>query len=86
MTCGPKPKPVHTKETLHTLCVTRGPLSIYKLFAQVYGGAKDDDLNSKHKNISNLQKGVNLYNLVLDPFKGKSRCVIMDVGIFPGGD
>ena len=78
MICGPKPKPIRTGTMLHTLCITHGPLSTYKLFAQVHGGGKDDYINSKHKNTSNLQKWVTLYNLMLEPFKGKDRCVIMD--------
>ena len=79
MTCGPKPKPIHTGATLHTLCVTHGPLSTYKVFARVYGGAKDEDpSNNKHTNTTNLQKWVNLYNLILEPLKGKWRCVTID--------
>ena len=79
MICGPKPKPIRTQATLHTSCVTHGPLSTYKVFAQVYGGAKNEDLsNNKHTNTTNLQKWVNLYNLILEPFKGKGRCVTMD--------
>ena len=55
MTCGPEPKPIRMGATLHTLCVTHGPLSTYKVFARVYGGAKDEDLsNTKHANTSNL--------------------------------
>ena len=79
MTCGPEPKPIRTGATLHTLCVTHGPLSTYNVFAWVYGGAKNKDLsNTKHANTSNPQKWVNLYNLMLSPFKGKGRCVTMD--------
>ena len=80
MICGPKPKPIHTGATLHTLCVIRGPLSTYKVFACVYNGGKDEDLisNNKHTNTTNLLKWANLYNLVLEPFKGKGRCVTMD--------
>ena len=44
----------------------------------MYGGAKDEDLNSKHTNTLNLQKWMNLYNCMLEPFKGKYRCVTMD--------
>ena len=44
----------------------------------MYGGTIDDDLNSKHTNTSNLQKRVNLYNLMVEPFKGEGRCVTMD--------
>jgi hypothetical protein len=36
MTIGPEPKPIRTGATLHTVCVTHGPLSTYKLFARVY--------------------------------------------------
>ena len=79
MACGPEPKPIRTSATLHTLCVTHGPLSKYKVFARVYGGAKDEDLSStKHANTSNLQKWVNLYNIMLEPFKGKGRYVTID--------
>ena len=79
MTMGPDPKPIRTGATLHTLCVTEGDLKTYKLYARVYGGAKDDDLsNKRHENTSNLQKWINLYNLMLEPFKGKGRGVTMD--------
>ena len=44
----------------------------------MYGGAKDDDLDGTHTNTSNLQKWVNLYDMILKPFKGKGRCVTMD--------
>ena len=78
MTCGPEPKPIRTGATLHTLCVTHGPLATFKLHARVYGGAKDDDLDGIHTHTTNLQKWVNLYDLILKPFKGKGRCVTMD--------
>ena len=44
----------------------------------MYGGAKDNNLDGIHDNTSNLQNGVNLYDLILQPFKGKGRCVTMD--------
>ena len=79
MTCGPESKPIHTGATLHTLCVTHGSLSMYKVFACVYDSAKNEDLsNTKHANTSNLQKWVNLCNIILHPFKEKERCVTMD--------
>ena len=78
MTCGQEPKPIRTGATLHTLCITKGSLSIFKLHAHVYGGAEDDNLNGIHNNTSNLQKWLNLYDLILQPFKGKGRCVTMD--------
>ena len=64
---------------IHTSCIIHGPLKTYNLFARVYGGAKDDNpSNSKHTSTSNLQKWVNLYNLMLEPFKQNGRCVTMD--------
>ena len=33
MTCGPEPKPIRTGATLHTLCITHGPLATFKLHA-----------------------------------------------------
>ena len=78
ITCGPEPKPIRTGATLHTLCVTHGPLATFKLHARVYGGAKDDDLDGIHDHTSNLQKWVNLYDRILKPFKGMGRCVTMD--------
>ena len=78
MIYGPESKPIRTGATLHTLCVTNRPLSTYNLFARLYGSAKDDNLNRKHKNASNLQTWVNLYNLMLEPFKGKWRCMTME--------
>ena len=68
----PEPKLVHTRAISRTLYGTHGPLWTYKLFACDYGGAKDDDLsNTTYNNTSNLQKWVNLYNLIMEPFKGK---------------
>jgi hypothetical protein len=50
MTIGPEPKPIRTGATLHTVCITNGPLSTYKLFARVYGGKSDQDINKHNKN------------------------------------
>ena len=49
MTNGPEPKPIRTGATLHTVCVTKGPLSTYKLFARVYGGRYDQDIDKHNK-------------------------------------
>ncbi|KAL7525224.1 hypothetical protein ACHAWF_001263 [Thalassiosira exigua] len=78
MTQGPEPKPIRTGATLHTLCVTDGDLSTYKLFARAYGGKTDGDLNHVHENTATMQKWVNLYDIMLDSFKGKGHCVTMD--------
>jgi hypothetical protein len=45
MTIGPEPKPIRTGATLHTVCVTHGLLSTYKLFARTYGGKGNEDIN-----------------------------------------
>ena len=45
MAIGLEPKPIWTGATLHTVCVTNGPLSIYKLYARVYDGKADQDIN-----------------------------------------
>ena len=78
MTYGPEPKPILTETRLHTLCVTKGSLVTFKLHAQVYGGTTDDYLNRIHDNTPNLQKWVNLYDLMLQPLEGQGRCVTMD--------
>ena len=71
-------KPIRTGATLHTLCITHGPLATFKLYARMYGGAKDDDLDGIHNHTSTLQKWVNQYDLILEPIKGEGRCVTMD--------
>ena len=53
----------------------KGPLRAYKLFVRAYGGKPDEDLNTKHNNTAALQKWVNLYNIMLDNFKGQGHCV-----------
>jgi hypothetical protein len=45
VTIGPEPKPIRTSATLHTVCVTNGPLHTYKLFARTYGGKGNEDIN-----------------------------------------
>jgi hypothetical protein len=48
MTIGPDPKPIRTGATLHTACITKGPLATYKIFARVYGGEGDQDINRRN--------------------------------------
>ena len=55
MTVGPEPKPIRTGATLHSLCVTHGPLKTFKLFVRAYGGASDMDLDVVHKNVQNTK-------------------------------
>ena len=78
MTIGPEPKPIRTGATIHSLCVTKGPLSSYKLHCRVFGGKTDEDLNRWHENTATLQKWIVLYNEMLGAFKGKGHCVTMD--------
>ena len=63
---------------IYSLCVTKGPLRTYKLFVRVNRGKTDEDLNTKHNNTAILQKWVNLFDIMLDKFKGEGRCVTMD--------
>jgi hypothetical protein len=70
MTIGPEPTPIRTGATLHTVCVTHGPLSTNKLFARVYGGKYDEDIDRHNKNT--------VTKLMLDPFKHNGHCVVMD--------
>jgi hypothetical protein len=78
MTLGPEPKPIRTGATLHSLCVSYGDLATYKLFVRVYGGKSDGDLDHINDNTFTTQKWVNLYGMMLEPFKGKGRFVTMD--------
>ncbi|OEU07069.1 hypothetical protein FRACYDRAFT_252180 [Fragilariopsis cylindrus CCMP1102] len=76
MTIGPEPKPIRTGATIHTVCITTGPLSTFKLFARVYGGQFDEDI--PEINDYGKYKMISLYDLMLDPFKHKGHCVVMD--------
>ena len=78
ITVGPEPKPIRTGATIHSLCVTHGPLASYKLHCRVYGGSTDGDLNKTHNNTATTQKWVNLYCGMLDEFKGNGHCCTMD--------
>jgi hypothetical protein len=78
MTIGPEPKPIQTGATLHTVCITQGPFSTYKLFARVHGGKGDEDINVHNEHTATKLKMVSLYDLMLHPFKHKGRCVVMD--------
>jgi hypothetical protein len=78
MTIGPEPKPIQTGATLHTACITNGPLHTYKLFARVYGGKSDQDINIHNEHTATKLKMVSLYNLMLHPFKHRGHCVVMD--------
>jgi hypothetical protein len=78
MTIGPEPKLIRTGSTLHTVCVTHGPLSTYKLFAIVHGGKYDEDINRHHKHTVAKLKMISLYSFMIDPFKHNGHYVVMD--------
>ncbi len=78
ITQGLEPKPVRISAMMHTVCVTVGHLSTYKLHAHTFGGKMDDDLQSLHENVVTTQKWVNLMDVILDDFKGKDHCITMD--------
>jgi len=78
ITQGPEPKPVRTGATMHTVCITDGPLATYKLHARKFGGKMDEDLQSRHVNVAATQKWVNLMSLLIDDFKGNGHNVTMD--------
>jgi hypothetical protein len=75
---GPEPKPVCTCATIHTVCVTDGPLATYMLHAWTFQGKTDGDLQSCHINTITMQKWVSLMLVLLDDFKGKGHCVTME--------
>ena len=60
MTVGLEPKPIRTGCTLHTLCVTKEPLAIFKVYVRAYGGKIDDDLCRETEHCATVQKWVNL--------------------------
>jgi hypothetical protein len=86
MTIGPKPKPILTGATLHTICITAGPLRTYKLFGRVYGGKSDEDIDVHNPHTVNKLKMVSLYDFMLESFKHKGHCVVMDSTYYIMGD
>ena len=69
MTVGPEPKPIRTGATLHSFCVTHGPLRTFKLLVRAYGGASDIYLDVIQENVQSTQKWVKLYDIMLDGLK-----------------
>jgi hypothetical protein len=78
MTIDPGPKPIRTGDTIHTVCITVGPLWTYKLFARMYGGKVDEYANVHNQHTITKLKMVSLYDFMLEPFKHKGHCVVMD--------
>ena len=77
MTCGPEPNPIQTGCTFHSLWLTRGSLNTFKLWVRAYGGKIDEDLNCINQNTDTMQNWINLYIIMLEPFKGAGRMVTM---------
>ena len=75
---GPEPKPIRTGATIHLIRITYGNLRTYKLHCWVYGGNHVEGLNHKHHNTANTQKWVNLFDEMLEEFKGTGMCMTMD--------
>jgi hypothetical protein len=53
-------------------------IHVFKLFARVYGGKSDQDINVHNEHTATKLKVVSLYNLMLHPFKHRGYCVVMD--------
>ena len=77
LTIGPEPRPISTGATLHTICITDSPLATYKLFARAYIYKSDSLLYHINDNTLTKQKWIDLYDIMLDSFKGAGLCVTM---------
>ena len=73
-TIGPEPKPIRTGATMHSMCVTKGPLATYMLHVRVYGGKTDEDIKKITTTVGTQQVFINLLEIFLEPFTGR-RCV-----------
>jgi hypothetical protein len=81
ITIGPEPKPIRTGATLHSMCVTFGPLATYKLHVRAYGGREDEEMNKKTKNVEggkSKQKFINLLETFFADFMGRGHIATMD--------
>jgi hypothetical protein len=80
ITIGPEPKPIRTGATLHSMCVTFGPLASFKLHVRVYGGREDEDMNKQNLNVagSGNQKFINLLETFFADFMGRGHMATMD--------
>ena len=47
ITIGTEPKPIRTGATVHSMCITFGPLKTFMLRVRTYGGKTDQDLSKK---------------------------------------
>ena len=63
---------------IHSLCVTFGLLWTYKLYVHVYGRKSDKELDHVCKHTGTTQKWINLFDKVLDTYKGKGCCITME--------
>ena len=75
---GPEPKPIRTGATIHSMCVTKGPLGTYMLHVRVYGGKNDTDLRKITRTVGTQQVFIKLLEIFLRPFMGRGCCATMD--------
>ena len=82
ITICPEPKPIRTGATLHSICVTFGPLSTYNLHVRVYDGREDEEMNKKTKNVkgNSKQKFINLLETFGADFMGRGHIATMNLG------
>ena len=78
MTVGPEPNPIRMSFTLRTPCVTKGLLATFKVYVRAYGGKTDDDLYHEMEHCATVQKWVNLFDQMLENFKGCRHVVTAD--------
>ena len=71
---GPDEKPIHTgAATLHSMAVTHQKLMFHKLYARMYGGKHNGNIQGWHKHNVNKAKFCNLFNIMLSLFCGKGH-------------
>jgi hypothetical protein len=80
ITIGPEPKPIRTGATLHSMCVTFGPLATYNFHVRVYDGRQDEDMNRRNKNVAGkgIQQITNLLEEFFTDFMGRGHIATMD--------
>jgi len=75
---GPEPKPIRTGATIHSMCVTKGPLKSYMLHIRVYGGKTDSDIKKINPHVGSQQVFINLLEVFLEYYMGRGCTCTMD--------
>ena len=78
ITFGLEPKPIRNGAKINSICITKVPLALYKVYVRVYGGKSDKDLSQTSTHTGKVQKRVNLLNKMLDAFRNAGHHVTMD--------